>query len=57
MINSSVLYLRPADDFAVGLELGAVEDLDTGDGLHRLPIDRTDHTESFKHNTTVLINK
>lgn len=38
-------YLRPADDFAVGFELRAVEDLDAGDGLHRLPIDRTDDTE------------
>lgn len=40
-----VSYLCPADDFAVGFELRSVEDLDAGDGLHRLPIDGTDHTE------------
>ncbi len=41
---SAVLYLCPADDFAIGFELGAMEDLDAGDRLHGLPIDGTDHT-------------
>lgn len=47
--SSGVPYLCPADDFAVGFELGAAEDLDAGDGLHRLAIDWTDHTELLKH--------
>lgn len=38
------LYLCPADDFAVGFELRAVEDLDAGDGLHGLSINRADHS-------------
>lgn len=29
--HRSALYLCPADDFAIGFELGAMEDLDTGD--------------------------
>lgn len=40
-----MLYLCPADDFAVGFELRAVEDLDAGDRLHGLPIDGTDDAE------------
>lgn len=40
-----VPYLCPADYFPVGFELRAVEDLDAGDGLHGLPVDRTDDTE------------
>lgn len=46
---SGVLYLRPADDFAVGFELRAVEDLDAGDGLHGLPVDGTDDAEQTEH--------
>lgn len=42
--TSRVTYLCPADDFAVGFELWAMEDLDAGDGLHRLAINGTDHT-------------
>lgn len=41
----SRLYLGPADDFAVCSELGAVEDLDTGYGLHGLPVDWADDAE------------
>lgn len=39
------LYLSPADDFAVGFELGAMEDLHAGDGLHRFSVDRADDAE------------
>jgi len=37
-------YLGPADHLAVGLDFGAVEDLDACDGLHGPTIDGTDHT-------------
>ena len=39
-------HLCPADDLAVGLELRAMEDLDAGDGLHRLPIDWADDSKT-----------
>lgn len=41
----SRLYLGPADDFAICFKLGAVEDLDAGDGLHGLPVDWADDAE------------
>lgn len=44
--ENSVSNLCPADDLSVGFELRAVEYLDAGDGLHRLPIDGTDDAES-----------
>lgn len=48
--QSHVLYLCPADDLAIGFEFGAMEDFDTGDGLHGLPINGTDDTEKPKQN-------
>lgn len=44
--SSGVPYLRPADHLAVSFELWAMEDFDAGDGLHGLPINRTDDTEN-----------
>lgn len=44
--DPTVSNLCPADDLSVGFELRAVEYLDAGDGLHRLPIDGTDDAES-----------
>lgn len=52
-----MLYLRPADDFAVGFELRAVEDLDAGDGLHRLPVDGTDDAEQAEHTEQKGLNE
>lgn len=52
--QSGVSNLCPADDFSVGFELGAMEDLDADDGLHRLPIDGTDDAENTQNS---VLNK
>lgn len=49
-----VFYLGPADDFAVGFELRAVEDLHAADGLHGFPIDRADDAEEKKNAAVCL---
>lgn len=42
-------HLRPADHFAIGLELWAVEDLDAGDGLHGLAVNGADDSGEPKN--------
>lgn len=53
--RGEAVYLCPADDLAVGLELRAMEDLDASDGLHGLSIDGTYH--SVEYNAEIVLNK
>lgn len=46
-------YLCPADHFAVSFKLGAMEDLDAGDGLHGLAINGADDSDEVKDEKTV----
>lgn len=46
-------YLCPADHFAVSFKLGAMEDLDAGDGLHGLAVDGADDSDEPKDENTV----
>lgn len=46
-------YLCPADHFAVSFKLGAMEDLDAGDGLHGLAVDGADDSDGPKDENSV----